>query len=197
MLSEEGAISTRWSWRRQFQVSKAPRRTGWRNARVRLATRVVTVSTVSPASTGNQALVVRMADACPAPVTDTRTRVILKRGSAGVDTTLLVSIATSVQLATTAMPHREAQTPAPLAPVLWWAADQVLATQCQEGQERVRPRSAQSVLRVDWELVVSFAAKEPGAIPRQILQDRVNHVSAAATQTSVVQAVAIVALGSA
>ena len=138
-----------------------------------------------------------MADACPALATDTRTRVILKRGSAGVDTTLLVSIATSVLPATTAMPPQEARTPAPLAPVLWWAADQVLATQCQEGQERVRPRSAQSVLRVDWELVVSFAAKEPGATPLQILPDRVNPVSAAATPTLVVQAVVIVALGNA
>ena len=137
-----------------------------------------------------------MADAFPALVMDTRTRVILKQGSAGVDTTLLVSIAMSVQLGTTAMPPREARTPVPPVPVLSWVAVQVLATQCQEGL-RARPRSAQSVLRVDWELVVSFAAREPGATPQQILQDHVNHVSVAATPTSADQAVVIAALESA
>ena len=137
-----------------------------------------------------------MADVCPALVMDTRTHVILKRVSAGVDTTLLVSIATSARPGTTVMPPREAQTPAPLVPVLWWVADQVLATQCQEAQ-KARLQSAQSVLRVDWELVVSFAAREPGATPRQTLQDHVNHVSAAATLTSADRAVVIAALESA
>ena len=70
-----------------------------------------------------------MADACLALVTDTRTHVILKQGSAGADTTLLVSIAMSVHLGTTAMPPREARTPAPLVRVLRWEVGQVLATQ--------------------------------------------------------------------
>ena len=137
-----------------------------------------------------------MADACLALVMDTRTLVILKRASAGADTTLLVSIAMSVRPGTMAMPRREAQTPAPPVPVLWWVGDQALATQCQEAQ-KVQPRSAQSVLRVGWELVVSYAARAPGVTPQQILLDPVNHVSVAATPTSADQAVAIAAPGSA
>ena len=137
-----------------------------------------------------------MADVCPALVTDTRTHVILRRVSAGVDTTLLVSIATSARPGTTVMPPREAQTPVPLVPVLWWVADQVLATLCQEAQTALL-RSAQSALRVDWELVVSCAARAPGATPQQILPDPAYHVSVAAMPISAGQAVAIVTLGSA
>lgn len=137
-----------------------------------------------------------MADVCPALVMDTRTHVILKRVSAGVDTTLLVSIATSARLGSTVMPPQEAQTTVLLVPVLWSVADQVLATQCQEAQ-RARPRFAQSVPRVDWELVVSFAARAPGAIPQQILPDPAYHVSVAAMLISADQAVVIAALGSA
>ena len=137
-----------------------------------------------------------MADACLALVMDTRTLVILKRASAGADTILLVSIAMSVRPGTMAMPPREAQTPAPLVPVLWWVDDQVLATQCQEAQ-RARRRFAQSVPRVDWELVVSFAARAPGAIPQQILPDPAYHVSVAAMLISADQGVVIAALGSA
>ena len=158
--------------------------------------RVDTVSIANPASTGNQALVVHMADVCPALVTGTQTHVIQKRVSAGADTTLLVSIAMSVQLATTVMPRQEAPMPAPLVPVLWWVADQALATQRQEGQ-RARPQSAQNVLKVDWELVVSYVVRAPGVIPQQILPDPANHVNAVETPISPDQAVVIAVLGSA
>ena len=197
MLSEAEVILTRSSWRQQFQASRAPRQTGWRNAFARLAMRVATASTVSPAFIESLALVVHMADACPALAMDTQTPAILRQVNAGADTTLLVSIVMSVQLDIMAMLRLEAQMPALLVRVLQLAVDQVPAIQCQGEQRRARPRSAPSALRVAWELVVSCVARAPGAIPRQTLLNLANHASAVATLTSADQAVAIAAPGSA
>ena len=129
MLSEAAAISTRWSLRRLFQVSKARQRTGWSNVLVHQATRDVTVSTVSQASTGSQAAAVPTADAFPALAMATQIHVTRKQGSASVATTRLVSIASSALLDITETPPQGARTPAPLVRVLQWEVGQVLATQ--------------------------------------------------------------------
>ena len=129
MLSEAAAISTRWSSRMLFQVSKARQRTGWSNVLVHQATRDVTVSTVSQASTGSQAAVVSTADAFPALAMGTQIHATQKQGSASVATTRLVSIARSALLDITETPPQGARTPAPLVRVLRWEVGQVLATQ--------------------------------------------------------------------
>ena len=129
MLSEAAAILTRWSLRRLFQVSKARQRTGWSNVLVHQATRDVTVSTVSQASTGSQVAAVPTADAFPALAMGTQIHAIQKQGSASVATTRLVSIASSALLDITETPPQGARTPAPLVRVLRWEVGQVLATQ--------------------------------------------------------------------
>ena len=129
MLSEAAAISTRWSLRRLFQVSKARQQTGWSNVLVHQATRDVTVSTVSQASSGSQVAVVPTADAFPALAMVTQIHVIRKQGSASVATTRLVSIARSALLDITETPPQGARTPAPLVRVLRWEVGQVLAIQ--------------------------------------------------------------------
>ena len=129
MLSEAVAILTRWSLRRLFQVSKARQQTGWSNVLVHQATRDVTVSTVSQASTGSQAAVVPTAGAFPALAMGTQIHAIQKQGSASVATTRLVSIASSALLDITETPPQGARTPAPLVRVLRWEVGQVLATQ--------------------------------------------------------------------
>ena len=129
MLSEAAAISTRWSLRRLFQVSKARQQIGWSNVLVHQATRDVTVSTVSQASTGSQVAVVPMADAFPALAMGTQIHAIQKQGSASVATTRLVSIARSALLDITETPPQGARTPAPLVRVLRWEVGQVLAIQ--------------------------------------------------------------------
>ena len=129
MLSEAAAILTRWSLRRLFQVSKARQRTGWSNVLVHQATRDVTVSTVSQASTGSQVAAVPTADAFPALAMVTQIHVTQKQGSASVATTRLVSIASSALLDITETPPQGARTPAPLVRVLRWEVGQVLATQ--------------------------------------------------------------------
>ena len=129
MLSAAAATSTRWSLRRLFQVSKARQLTGWSNVLVHQATRDVTVSTVSQASTGSQVTVVPMVDAFPALAMGTQIHVTRKQGSASVATTRLVSIASSALLDITETPPQGARTPAPLVRVLRWEVGQVLATQ--------------------------------------------------------------------
>ena len=129
MLSEAAAILTRWSLRRLFQVSKARQRTGWSNVLVHQATRDVTVSTVSQASTGSQVAAVPTADAFPALAMVTQIHATRKQGSASVVTTRLVSIASSALLDITETPPQGARTPAPLVRVLRWEVGQVLATQ--------------------------------------------------------------------